>query len=67
MSVCLDRFAQGLPDPQAREPEIVANCSFCCKTLYDTDSFVFLDDNYYCDTYCLARYLGAEFWDGDNK
>ena len=60
MSVCLDRFAYGLPDPQAAEPRIIGKCKHCDELIYAGYEHVILDGDYFCDVYCFAKYMGAE-------
>jgi len=57
----LDRFSQGLPDPQEYEPKLLGECVYCKTEIYEGDIYVTLDGDYYCDEYCLAKALGAEF------
>lgn len=58
----LDRFAQGSPDPQAREPEPVKTCINCGFEIYEDDEyFEFVSGEVSCfDVDCLAAIGGAE-------
>lgn len=51
----LDRFAQGLKDPQEETP--VAHCAECDGELYEGDQVVECEGQCFCDRECLASYL----------
>ena len=56
MDTSLDRFAQGLPDPQEQEPQPVKNCINCGFEIYEDDEyFEFPSGEISCfDVDCLA-------------
>ncbi len=61
MSVCLDRFAQGLPDPQAYEPEPWAVCEGCGRDIYPGEDCIDLDGSICCDDMdCFIKMTGAQ-------
>jgi hypothetical protein len=53
----LDRFEQGLPDPQSLEP--VDECATCQSELYNGEDAWRYDGDLYCSLKCLADGLGA--------
>lgn len=54
----LDRFAYGLPDPQARPAAVVATC--CCgDDIFVGDEAISHEDNLYCGYRCLMEDIGA--------
>ena len=59
--VSLDRFAYGLPDPQEKEPSFVGTCKHCGTLICEGEFHVVLDDDVYCDSFCLAQSMGALF------
>jgi hypothetical protein len=59
MSVCLDRFAYGIADPQEREHEILGLCSQCGEKILPGYERVEWQNEVFCDLYCFARYMGA--------
>ncbi len=60
MAVNLDRFAQGLPDPQEAEP--VAECAGCCTEIYPgEDVYRVNGDILHADWECLYRYIDPDF------
>lgn len=54
----LDRFSQGLPDPQ--EAKIIDRCSYCGLEIYENDFYITLERDCYCKFDCLINALGAE-------
>lgn len=57
---CLDRFAQGLPDPQ--DAPVVARCQGCGEEIYPReDVYCVNGDILHADWECLYRYIGPEF------
>lgn len=59
MSVCLDRFSQGLPDPQ--ETKVMAYCEGCGGEIYPgEDVYRINGDILHNDWECLARYIDPE-------
>ena len=60
MAVNLDRFAQGLPDPQ--EAEVVCHCFGCGGEIYKgEDVYVVGKDILHADWDCLYRYIDPDF------
>lgn len=56
MSVNLDRFSQGLPDPQ--EAKVMATCAGCKGEIYEREDVFLADgDIVHIDNNCLARYM----------
>ncbi len=57
--VCLDRFAQGLPDRQ--EAPVRAHCAACGGEVYDTALVYVMPDGdiVHGDESCLVDYTGA--------
>ena len=55
----LDRFSQGLPDPQAAP--VAAHCAACDGEVYDGDLVYVVPggDILHGDTECLVDYIGA--------
>lgn len=62
MSVCFDRFAEGLPDYQEFEPEPVAECYACGQEFYPGDVAMEMPDGSYCccNASCIAEWVGAD-------
>jgi hypothetical protein len=60
MSVNLDRFAQGIHDPQEINPKILGRCKHCNELIHEAYEHVIYDRDYFCDVYCFANYMGAE-------
>lgn len=59
MSVSLDRFAHGLPDPQAEEPTAV--CEGCGEEIYPGEDVYLVNGHIlHNDWECLARYIDPE-------
>lgn len=59
----LDRFAEGLPDSQAKDPELLGHCDNCGEPIYEGDTYVTFDGDIFCSTNCLADALGATIVD----
>ena len=55
----LDRFAQGRPDPQQQPAAIVAKCESCGAPIFLGDDAVESGGEYFCDSVCFMRFLGA--------
>ena len=53
----LDRFSQGLPDVQDKEP--VAECSHCGVEFYAGNIVYQYCGECYCDAYCLIEAMGV--------
>ncbi|QJC52753.1 hypothetical protein HGI30_15065 [Paenibacillus albicereus] len=55
MSIDLDRFAEGLPDPQELEPISIGECenNSCGKELY-SDEYVYRGSELYCSFKCMV-------------
>ena len=51
----LDRFSQGLPDPQ--EAEVKAYCEGCGGEIYEGENAFCYDGEYYHSPECLAEHL----------
>lgn len=61
MTRSLDRFAQGLDDPQEDEDEVAGYCEGCGAALYVGDPVYIVDGAVlHRDEDCLAKYVGAE-------
>ena len=59
MAVNLDRFAQGLPDPQ--EAEVKAHCEGCGGEIYDGEEvYVVEGEILHAEWECLVRYIDPE-------
>lgn len=58
----LDRFTQGLPDPQADEVLAFAVCEGprCGIEILPGDSFTEFDGHCFHDNDCFAKWMGAE-------
>ena len=60
MSVCLDRFAHGLPDTVAQELQPWAVCEGCGQNIYPGDDYLDVDGAICCDDFdCLKLVTGA--------
>ncbi|CDN41689.1 hypothetical protein [Paenibacillus sp. P22] len=57
----LDRFAQGLPDPQEHQPEPISECENleCSKPIYAGQKIWKHGADHYCSLRCLAESIGA--------
>ncbi|CAM5794771.1 hypothetical protein [Brevibacillus borstelensis] len=57
----MDRFSQGLPDPQATPNEPIDECAndSCQKDIFEGDKVWNYDGDLYCSGKCLAQALGA--------
>lgn len=53
----LDRFEQGLPDPQ--EAKVIEECLGCGNEIYEGQDVVHYGDELYCNYKCLADAFGA--------
>jgi predicted nucleic acid-binding Zn ribbon protein len=51
----LDRFAQGLKDPQQEEP--VTHCAYCGGEIYQDERVILHDGDYYCSDNCFVQDL----------
>jgi hypothetical protein len=59
MAVNLDRFAQGLPDPQ--EAEVKAYCEGCGGEIYEgEDVYVVEGEILHAERECLVQYIDPE-------
>lgn len=65
MGICLDRFAQGLPDPQ--EAEVLGYCDACGLEIYVDGDVWMLDDGgrIHPVIRCLKRYVGVREMDAE--
>lgn len=55
----LDRFSQGLPDPQ--EAKVMAYCEGCGGEIYEgEDVYCINEDILHFDDECLARYIDPQ-------
>lgn len=60
MAVNLDRFAQGIPDPQ--EAEVKAYCEGCGGEIYEGEDVYVVDGVIlHADWDCLYQYIDPEF------
>ena len=59
MQVCLDRFAQGLPDRVGQEAEPTAICIRCGQEIWPGDYYRGYDGESFCGEACIASYIGA--------
>jgi len=61
MTVNLDRFAQGTPDPA--DAKIMAECQGCGGEIYEGEDVYVLDDGSitHGDWECLYRYLDPQY------
>lgn len=61
MSVCLDRYANGRPDPQEYEPDPVGECYTCGQEFYEGDTALEMPDGSLCccSDSCMAKWAGA--------
>ena len=56
----LDRFAQGLPDPQ--EAEVKASCEACGGEIYEGEDVYYVNGVIlHADWDCLYQYIDPEF------
>ena len=55
----LDRFAVGLPDPQEKPAAVVATCEACRRPIHLGDDAVESGGEYFCDSVCFMRFMGA--------
>lgn len=72
----MDRFSQGLPDPQSQDPIDLGDCAYekCNSTIYLGEKNWDYDREWFCSSFCLAKYLGAskryvemeDYWQGGN-
>ena len=55
----LDRFAQGLPDPQSKPPVVVAHCPVCDDEIW-LGSSVYTDNTgeWFCSIDCFYEFHG---------
>ncbi len=64
MSVCLDRFAEGLPDIQEELP--MTFCSQCGGDIYAGEDFTTFEDDFICrecgEQYRAAQGISDEDW-----
>jgi len=59
MAVNLDRFAQGLPDPQ--EAEVMAYCEGCGGEIYEGEEVYVVDGEIlHAEWECLVQYIDPE-------
>jgi len=64
MALSLDRFAYGLPDPQAHEPKVIGKCACGCgEEIVEGYEYIEYDGEWFADTSCFLKYHGAE-WRG---
>ena len=55
----LDRFSQGLPDPQ--DADVLAYCDSCGKEIYEGEEvYIVHDAVIHAEDECLFEYLGIE-------
>ncbi len=60
MAVNLDRFAQGLPDPQ--DAEVMAYCEGCGREIYEGEDVYVVDGVIlHAEWDCLYQYIDPEF------
>ena len=53
--------AVNLPDPQAREPKVLAECAYCGEPLYSGDEVIYDESDYwFCDRECYFDWLIRE-------
>jgi len=53
--------AVNLPDPQAREPKVLAECAYCGAQLYSGDEVIYDEsDLWFCDRECYFDWLIRE-------
>jgi len=58
----LDRFAVGLADKQEREPEIIDKCACGCgEEIREGYEYIECDGEWFADTDCFLKRLGAEW------
>jgi len=55
----IDRFGVGLPDPQEKPAAIVAKCEACHVPIFLGDDAVESGGEYFCDSVCFMRFMGA--------
>lgn len=48
------------PEGYFREPEVVARCKNCGEPLYEGWEVVEWEGYYFCDWWCLFKWLGAK-------
>lgn len=53
----MDRFEQGLPDPQ--EMKVVGHCDECGGEIYEGQTVISFGADRLCNSDCLINYLGA--------
>jgi hypothetical protein len=53
-------FPNLLVDSQAREPEVVTQCSCCGQDIIEGYEHVWLEGNWFCDFICFMKFMGAE-------
>jgi len=60
LTVNLDRFAQGLPDPQDVAP--LEYCQGCGKEIYPGEEVYVTSDGYilHCDEDCVIRFVNPQ-------
>ncbi|MDI3528300.1 MAG: hypothetical protein PWQ23_119 [Thermoanaerobacter sp.] len=46
-------------EPQ-RKSKILGKCKYCGEEIYNDSEYVEYEGNLYCDTYCLAKGIGAK-------
>src|SRR5690606_21935264 len=58
----LDRFAQGLPDPQECEPELIGKCSCGCgEDILAGYEYIEAEGDWFADITCFLKHHGAEW------
>jgi hypothetical protein len=50
----LDRFSQGLPDPQ--QQPIIEECCHCGREMHEGEPAFLFDDEIFCDDECIVEY-----------
>ena len=53
----MDRFAQGIADPQ--EAKVETECMYCGQEIYSGETFITVGDEPYCNFKCFAESFGA--------
>lgn len=58
----LDRFAQGLPDPQEKEPEVIATCACGCgEEIVEGYEYIEANGEWFADAECFLKHYDAEW------